>query len=179
MPRYTQLIVLSEDRQQEVFARRFLERCGIERGRIYYRTCPRGKLAGEQYVRERYPFEVRGYRRKCHAMTIGLVVVTDADTRGVADRLNQLDDALENSGDERRKAHERIGLFVPKRNIETWLHYLHGKPVNEEDPYPRLAGREADCKPAVEALADRRHEPLPEHAPPSLKAACAELDRVL
>ena len=46
MDSYTSLVVLCEDRQQEVFARRFLERCGVIPKRIRYRTCPRGKGAG-------------------------------------------------------------------------------------------------------------------------------------
>jgi hypothetical protein len=179
MDRYTQLVVLCEDRQQEVFTRRFLEHCGIIRGRIRYLTSPRGKGAGEQYVCAGYPDEVRGYRRKCHSINIGLVVMTDADIESVSERLKRLDDALEHASVDRRKADERIGIFVPKRNIETWIHHLLGMPVNEVDEYPKLAGRESDCRRVVEALADSRRDPLPDDAPPSLKAACDELTRVL
>ena len=68
--------------------------------------------------------------------------------------------------------------FVPKRNIETWIHYLQGMPVNEVDACPRLTGRESDCKRVVEALADSRRNPLPGDAPPSLRIACDELARV-
>ena len=178
MDNYTSLVVLCGDRQQEVFVRRFLERCGVIPKRIRYKTCPRGKGAGEQYVRDMYPDEVREHRRNRH-LTIGLVVVIDADLGSVSNRLEQLDDALEHVRLCKREADERIGIFVPKRNIETWIHYLQGMPVNEVDTCPRLTGRESDCKRVVEALADSRHNPLPDDAPPSLRIACDELDRVL
>jgi len=178
MSDYTRIVILCEDRQQEVFARRFLETCVMDRHSIYPNVCPKGKQAGEQYVREEYPREVISYRKISHRLSAGLVVLTDADVREVAGRFQQLEAALEENGTPKRQPRERIGVFIPKRNIETWIHYLMGRAVNEEDAYPYLK-QESDCKSYVQALARNRREPLPEIAPPSLKTACQELPRII
>jgi hypothetical protein len=136
---------------------------------------PYGRGAAEAFVRKQYPNEVREYRRKRSRLNIGLVVFMDADNKSVADRLIELERDL---GREKRQPDERIGIFIPKRNIETWIRHLQGKSVDEQTEYPHL-DKEGDCKPLVAQLARDRHTPLPEGAPPSLRAACAELERIL
>lgn len=178
MSRYTEIVVLCEDRQQEVFARHFLVNCGINRRRIRVKHSPTGRGSAEQHVRQRYPVEVREYRRRRNQLDIGLVVVIDADTRSVTDRLGELETELVKVSPPGRQPDERIGIFVPKRNIETWIHYLQGQSVNERDEYPRL-DRAGDCKSSVADLARDRHTPLPENAPPSLQIACDELSRIM
>jgi hypothetical protein len=176
MPDRIRAVILCEDRQQEVFARYFLKTCGIQPIRV--QVSPAGKGSGEQFVRKNYPQEVRTFRSKSPAQRdILLIVLTDADVREVADRFRQLEGALEENGTPERQPKEHIGVFIPKRNIETWIHYLMGQAVNEEDAYPYLK-QESDCKPVVQALARNRREPLPEIAPPSLKTACQELPRI-
>jgi hypothetical protein len=176
MSDYSKIVILCEDRQQEVFTRCFLISRGVNPHRIYPRTCKKGKQAGEQFVRQEYPREVLGYRRNSGRLSAGLVVMTDADVREVANRLNQLDAALIERNIPSRKTTERIGIFIPKRNIETWINYLMGQTVTENDLYPHLK-RESECIPFVEALA-RSDAPLPQDAPPSLKTACDELSRI-
>ena len=113
-------------------------------------------------------------------MSIELVVLIDADTGTLAARLNQLASVLDEDEQENRGSNEAIAIFVPKRNIETWIHYLQGKTVNEEDAYARFKNNEAVCKKPVEDLADRCYsQSLPEDAPRSLQAACGELQRLL
>jgi hypothetical protein len=177
MTEYTSIVLLCEDRQQEVFARQFLESCGVDKRRIYPSTCPRGKQAGAQYVRENYPRHVVSYRQVAHRLSAGLVVLTDADTFETSERLRQLAQALQDSGVPPRDPRERIGVFIPKRNIETWIYYLQGQAVNEEDVYRHLS-KPGDCKPVVRQLAQNRRQPLPENAPNSLKTACRELPRI-
>ena len=173
----TRAVILCEDRQQEVFARTFLENCGITPYRV--RINPYGNGAGEQYVRENYPNEVRTFRSKFPAQpNTCLVVMTDADVLEVAQRLNQLKEALNRSGLPERRPEERIGIFIPKRNIETWIHFLMQEPVNEQDAY-RKYEKESSCKPVVADLARNRTNPLPDDAPPSMRAACDELNRIL
>ncbi|MEW5941649.1 MAG: hypothetical protein AB1750_18440 [Chloroflexota bacterium] len=170
-------VILCEDRQQEVFARTFLETCGIRPVRV--RINPAGRGAGDQFVRVNYPAEARTFRRKFPAQPdTRLVVLMDADNLSIRERFQQLDNALQQNDLPTRQPQERIGIFVPKRNIETWIHYLKGLVVNEDAIYPRL-NRESECKTDVEALARNRRAPLPENAPPSMRAACLELPRVL
>ncbi len=177
MPKRIRAMILCEDRQQEVFARYFLEECGVRPLRV--QISPGGKGSGEQFVRQNYPGEVQAFRSKFPAQSdIRLVVLTDADKHTVRERLQQLENTLQENGLPIRQPQEGIGVFIPKRNIETWIHFLKGRTVNEEEAYPRLS-KESECKAEVEALARNRRNPLPEEAPPSLRAACRELPRVI
>lgn len=177
--RRVQIVILCEDRQQEVFARYFLKKRGL-RGQFRANICPKGSKSGEQYVRSQYPVEVKAYRQNRNRVSIELVVLIDADTCILEARLNELAGMLEEDEQENRRLDEAIAIFVPKRNIETWIHYLQGESVNEEDAYAKFEQNEAVCKTDVEDLADRCYsQSLPEDAPPSLQAACGELQRLL
>jgi len=177
--RRVQIVILCEDRQQEVFARYFLKKRGFT-GRFRANICPAGSQSGEQYVRTHYPEEVKAYRQNRNRVAIGLVVLIDADTGTLTARLNWLANVLDEDKQEKRGSNEAIAIFVPKRNIETWIHYLQGETVNEEDAYAKFENNEAVCKTAVEDLADRCYsQSLPEDAPRSLQAACGELQRLL
>ena len=177
--RRVQLVILCEDRQQEVFARHFLKKRGFT-GRVDPKICPPGSQSGEQYVRTEYPKEVKAYRQKKNSLSIGLVVLIDADTGTLQERLNQLAQALSEDSQQNRQPDEAIAIFIPKRNIETWIHYLQGETVDEETGYSKFDKNEAACKPYVENLAEQcRSQNLPGDAPPSLQAACGELQRLL
>jgi hypothetical protein len=106
---------------------------------------------------------------------VSLVVSIDADTSSVEERQRQLDRKLEPYGMERRGLGERIAILVPKRNIETWVHYMMGEDVNEIDIYPKL-DRPGACRTGirdfVRALPEDR---LRTHAPPSLRMAAEEI----
>ena len=177
--RRVQIVLLCEDRQQEVFARYFLKKRGVNgviRGKIW----PAGSQSGGQYVRTEYPVEVKAYRQNRNRVSIGLVVLIDADTATVKDILDRLASALAEDSQEKRQSDEAIAIFVPKRNIESWIHYLQGEIVNENDAYAKFTNDEARCKSDVENLAERcRSQSLPEDAPPSLQAACSEIQRLL
>jgi hypothetical protein len=169
-----QIIILCEDRQQEVFARHFLKQRGFT-GIFRSNICPSGSQSGEQYVRDRYPLEVKAYRQNRNRVSIGLVVLIDADNYSLKQRVNQLAETL----DKERQDNEAIAIFVPKRNIETWIHYLDGNSIDEEESYPKLL-KEGDCKPAVADLAEQcRSQSLPENIPETLKVACEEFQRLL
>lgn len=124
--------------------------------------------------------EVKAYRQNKNRVSIGLVVLIDADMGTLQDRLSQLASILDQDAQDKRRSDEAIAIFVPKRNIETWIHYLQGETVNEEDAYAKYEKNEAVCKTYVENLADRCYaQSLPEDAPPSLQVACGELQRLL
>ncbi len=167
------IVILCEDRQQYVFARYFLQKKGLT-GQFIDRSCPSGKQAGEQYVRERYAAEVKAHRSKNY-LNICLIVVIDADKSTVAERIKQLDSVLV----EKRHHKEKIAIFVPKRNIETWIHYLQsGESIDEIVAYRKLSNQ-GECKPFVEKLADQCVQGLPVNAPPSMHDACIELHRII
>lgn len=180
MPRRgTQLVILCEDLQQEVFTRHLFLQCGFHRREIRVKRSPTGKGAGEQYVRKNYPREVKAYRRQSSYRSVCLAVMIDADTYTVVQRLNQLDSALESDTQQKREANEKISIFVPKRNIETWIYYLMGNVVDEETVYPKFP-RKSDCKPCVEKLVTEVCPSEPQaDSPPPLHLACDELQRIL
>ncbi|NET17056.1 MAG: AAA family ATPase [Okeania sp. SIO1H6] len=78
---------------------------------------------------------------------------------------------------------EKIAIFVPARNIETWFSYINGKDVNEEDDYKdktlNITDRITLAKASAEKLAsDICPQGLDENAPASLHHACNELRRL-
>lgn len=174
------LVVLCEDKQQQVFARHFFKKRGFSHRDLDIKQAPKGTGSAEQYVREEYIKEVRTFRSKSsYLSSIRLAVIIDADTLTVQQRITQLDIALESASQQKRQPNEKIAIFVPKRNIETWIHYLTGTTIDEETVYPKLH-RESDCKPHVENLVTNICPAgLPDHAPPSLHTACEELERIL
>ncbi|MEH2448451.1 MAG: hypothetical protein V7K18_22555 [Nostoc sp.] len=174
--RRVQIVILCEDKQQEVFARHFLKKRGFILDRnLRIEICPKG--AGEQFVRKRYPAEVKAYRSKNYLSGI-LVVLIDADKKTMEERLNQLDEALSENSQLVRQPKEAIAIFIPKRNIKTWIHYLQDETVDQETEYSKL-NNESGCKPYVENLVDQCYQGLNDNAPPSLEAACEELQRIL
>lgn len=166
------VILLCEDLQTDVFVRRFLARRNIKGRDIATCPLPDGAQSGEQWVRTRFPEDLKMIRRRERAL---LVVVIDADVGSTGDRHTQLERQCRKDGIEVRKSEDSVIVAVPRRNIETWFEYLRGKPVDETTDYPRLR-RESDCKP----LADRLHgmcyeqQRLDEPAPPSLREVCEE-----
>ena len=175
---YSVFVVLCEDRQHEVFMRTFLVSRGVSARRIRVRIAPGGRGSGEQQVRSKYPEEVKAYCSKCNHLNIALAVMIDADMRRVVDRLNEMDASLPDAELDRRQPNERIGIFVPKRNIETWIHYIMGEIVDEDTAYPKLK-KQSERKPLVKKLAQKCNQPFEQEAPPSLQAACAELQRIM
>ena len=176
--RRVQLVILCEDRQQEVFARHFLEKRGFT-GLFRTQICLKGSQSGEQYVRTQYPLEVKAYRQNKNRVSIGLVVLTDADTGTQQERLNQLAHILSEDLQQARQTVEAIAIFTPKRNIETWIHYLQsGEPIDEIVAYSKLTNQ-GECKPFVEKLADQCVQGLPANAPLSMHDACMELKRII
>ncbi len=90
--RKVQLVLLCEDRQHEAFLRRFLELDGWHaRSFRVERNAKPG--SGEQWVRVRYPDELRKLRATPH-ISKGLIVCIDEDTRGAGRREEQLADSL-------------------------------------------------------------------------------------
>ena len=171
--RNVQLVLLCEDAQHETFVRRFLKKVGWSTRRLRVEKASAG--AGEQFVRERYPVELFAYRRKRGQVGQALLVMTDGDAVGPAGRMQKLDAECDSQGCDRRQPDERVPVFIPTWNIETWLAYLDGVEVDETcGEYPYLK-RERDCQRHVAALVEMcRTGQLREPAPQSLQAACRE-----
>lgn len=176
MSRNVQVVILCEDRQHEAFARRFLALAGRSVRVQRVEVSPKGRGSGEQFVRQRFASELAYYRARQHRVEQALVVLIDADGHDVTERIEQIENACVEAGYNRRQQDERVAIFVPARNIETWLAYLDGQTVDEgrEQPYPRLE-HQRDCQRHAERLyAMCQRGALRQPAPPSLDAACTE-----
>lgn len=170
-----EVVVLCEDKQQAVFLRRLLKARGYFRIRVR-EDYPEGRGAATAYVIRRFPSEAGEQRASASHMRQGLAVAIDADDRTTDQRFADLWRGVARP----RGTDEKIAVFIPKRNIETWIHYLLGRPdVNEQDTYPKLRDRERDCQPAVARFAGMAREPAPpDGCLPSLVRGLAEVRRL-
>ena len=171
------IILLCEDKQTDCFVRKFLAHRNWGHRDILTLPVPGGAQSGEQWVRTRYPKELTYIRRKQRAV---LLVVIDADTNTTRYRRTQLEQECREQGVPPNSPSDPVIIVVPRRNIETWFHFLkNDAPVDETRRYVRL-NRESDCYP----LADELHricevqQSLPDYAPQSLKEACREYPKL-
>ena len=175
MSKAAKIIVLCEDTQQASFVRRFLMNRGWREHDIYEVHRP-GKGSGEQWVRERFPAELRAYRAKCNHLRNGLIAMVDADTQEVEGRVRGFDMACKEQSVGCKQPDERVMYVIPKRNIETWLAYLRGDTVDEQTEYPRYE-YESRCHKDVDRLDDMcKRGRLDGSPPPSLKRCCEEFE---
>jgi hypothetical protein len=182
MSRPSQVIVLVEDRRQQTFVRRYLERSNYRTDQIRFEPLPAGRGSGEQWVREQYARNVDAYRARAARAATALVVVIDADTAPMGRRVEQLDESAP------RRPEERISHLIPRRNIETWVLCLNGRrpdgnPVNEDEDYKAHEdARDIDqqIKPAAETFFNwsRPGTLVPAHCLDSLQRAIREIRRL-
>jgi len=172
--RRVKIVLLCEDSQHEAFVTRFLKGMGWNIRELRVEKSPSASGSAEQWVRKNFPNELSIYRQRKTRAASSLIAMIDADSKSVQDRINEFKDECRSKGISFRTYDEPVAIAVPKRNIETWIHYLNGEQVNEDITYPKL-DRERSCKPAVDKLVRLcRSTGLAEDAPSALSAACDE-----
>ena len=128
-------VLLCEDNEHRRFFLRLLKK-HFGRGQPHVESIPNREGAGDHWVLKQYPEEVRSARRKSHDKNRALVVVIDGDRNKLRERLRQLDQKLEDAGLAPRGSDEKIAVFVPRRNIETWELWLCGhRDLDEDNDY--------------------------------------------
>lgn len=162
--------ILCEDKQTRTFLHAMLENQGISRRKLF--DCPLpAKGCGSQYVIQTYPKELARYRTKKREK-VALLVCLDADNYSVLQRKQTLDESCQNGEIpvNARTQDDRVCIFVPKWNIETWIYFLNEmRVVSEEKAYPHIDSREVgrEGKRAGERMAELvsggrvSREPLP------------------
>ena len=171
--RHADIIILGEDRAHANFVRHHLIKRGFNHRQL--RVVPRdGSGSGAQFVLQRYATEVKAYRRQANHLSLALLTVIDADTQEVQRIQRRLEERLQNANIENRKTDERIAILIPKRNIETWIVYLQGIPVDEESDYKEHSLAK-NYKQAGIALAEQIGQGPEADCPQSLQAAWSEL----
>lgn len=173
MSRRVQIVLLCEDTQHEACLRLFLSTMGWETRAMRVEKAPEGRGSADQFVRQQFPRELKAHRTQ--HVSQAFVTMMDGDRYGVIARLGQLDEACRAAGIDVRAPGERVAVFMPTWNIETWFAFLDGETVDEaKSDYPRLP-RERDCQRHVDALAEMcRAGALRQPCPPSLEQACDE-----
>ena len=111
LSRKSQILLLFEDKRQEVFAYRFLLKMGWIGRQIRIRSAKPGKGSAEQYVRNRFPKELAEHRRRSVSQV--LIVMLDGDKRGIRGRMAELDDACKNVEMEPRARKSKFSYSYP------------------------------------------------------------------
>jgi len=172
--RRVKITLLCEDSQHESFVRRFLKGMGWNTREIRVEKSPAATGSAEQWVRETFPKELEIYRNRSHKAATGLIAVIDADTMEVLERMNEFKAICSTQNVSFRTENDAVAIVVPKRNIETWIYYLNGQQVTEENSYPKLS-KERECKSVVNNLVKIcKTTGINQDAIPSLLTACEE-----
>jgi rhodanese-related sulfurtransferase len=172
--RRVKIVLLCEDSQQEAFTRRFLKGMRWNTREIRVEKSPSALGSAEQWVREKFPHELIAYRQRQERAASALIAMIDADNRDVQNRINEFEEECNSMAIAFRTDGEAVAIAVPKRNIETWIHFLSGDAVDENTSYPKL-GKERGCKPAVDKLVQLcKSTGLTPNAPQALATACDE-----
>ncbi|MCK5876957.1 MAG: hypothetical protein KAG43_04925 [Candidatus Marithrix sp.] len=145
---------------------------GYEKRKIFSNICPKGRGAGEKYVHDNYAKELKAYQSKKNHLNIVLVVVIDTDLNSIEDRIKSLGKKSQ------RLDNEKVAIFIPKRNIETWFRYLDKDDYNQEDDYKKEYKNSSTSKFAEKLAKEICSKELPDDAPHSLFHACKELKRL-
>jgi deoxyadenosine/deoxycytidine kinase len=187
---FSEVIILCEDIDHKRFITQYLVERGLDKRKI---KKPSNLKAGEvsnnnSSVVEQYPNYVKQYRQKRNQKNVALIIMIDGDYKTFHQRIRSLNKALdEREGElnkELRQPDEKIAIFVPTRNIETWFEYVNGNNnCNEQDDYKN---KNLDKKERVKLAKDSATklakeicpQGLPPDAPPSLLHACQELERL-
>jgi len=151
----------------------------IDRHKIYSCALPLDGC-GEQYVRKKFPEELKKLRA-ANYNKICLVVAIDADSKTVSQRRKSLDKMCMDAGVTESKADDLVMYFIPKRNIETWITYYSGAAaVNEDKDYGHNRGLESECKRMSQEMAKQFMTGVGlTNALSSLQAAKHEYDRIV
>jgi hypothetical protein len=178
--RKSEFIVLCEDVKHKTFILRYLRSLGFNDRQIRIRLPRAGRGSGEQWVREGYPEQARAQRRRANHTSASLIAVIDADTLSVEQRKQQLDGALDAAGLAAREGAERIAFVIPRRNIESWVHFAMHRKVDEVTDFKQRYRDPKTCRDAADVAVEVCRSGSNEStAPPSLVAACRELRRVV
>ncbi|MFM9264631.1 hypothetical protein [Tychonema sp. BBK16] len=188
-----EVTILCEDIDQERFIREYLICCGLDDRKIIDFDNPKGRVIknNNASIVKYYPALMKSYRRTRKYKNIAVVVMIDADEDSLDDRMRSLNIALDetagNLNRDPRLRDEKVAIFVPARNIETWFYYINsdlsGHECNEITDYK---DKKMNTKERIELAKKSARILALEICPqgvdrialPSLRYACSELQRL-
>ncbi|NOQ34589.1 MAG: hypothetical protein GQ569_01675 [Methylococcaceae bacterium] len=166
-----QIFILCEDTNHYHFARKYFELLGFNKRKIYSRHNPKriSVGSGAKYVENNYLQQIKAFKSKANHLDCILIVIIDDDTKNLIQNLYQLYTP---------SANEKILIFSPKRNIESWFHYIEGNLIDETEDYKK---NYRDAKPTEFAKKLKNKiciNDLAKDTPSSLHHACKELEKL-
>jgi hypothetical protein len=184
-----EVTILCEDIDQERFIRQYLICRGLDDRKIKDFGNPKGRVIenNNALIVKHYPDLMKSHRRRKYR-NLAVVVMIDADEDSVSDKMRSLhkalDEAAGNLNKDTRLPNEKVAIFVPARNIETWFYYImEGQECNEITKYKddKMSAEER-IKLAKRAAKKLATEICPQGVDritlPSLRYACTELQRL-
>ncbi|GAB4303276.1 MAG: hypothetical protein Fur0025_44500 [Oscillatoriaceae cyanobacterium] len=125
-----EVTILCEDIDQERFIREYLICRGWDDRQIKDFGNPKGRNIknNNALIVKYYPELIKSYRRRSYR-NLAVVVMIDADEESLHERMRSfhiaLDETAGNLNQDARMPHEKVAIFVPARNIETWFYYIN------------------------------------------------------
>ena len=184
-----EVTILCEDIDQERFIRQYLICRGLDDRKIKDFGNPKGRVIenNNALIVKHYPDLMKSHRRRKYR-NLAVVVMIDADEDSLSDKMRslhkKLDEAAGNLNKDTRLPNEKVAIFVPARNIETWFYYImEGQECNEITKYKDdNMSAEERIKLAKSAAKKLATEICPQGVDritlPSLRYACTELQRL-
>ena len=187
-----EVTILCEDIDQERFIRQYLICRGLEEHKIKDFGNPKGRVIenNNASIVKYYPDIIKSYRKRKYR-NIAVVVMIDADEDSLDDRMRSLNIALDetagNLNRDPRLRDDKVAIFVPARNIETWFYYINnnmeGQECNENTDYKdKKMSAEERIELAKISAKKLAREICPQGVDritlPSLRYACTELQRL-
>lgn len=183
MSQAAEIILLAEDvRQRKIIQRYLTKKRGYSHHciRVIVPNTLKGETAGLTFIRTQFPDQVEALRTYLKKRSTILIVVADADNETVEDRVQDLDKRLIDAQKPARKSGEPILFVIPRRNVETWMHFLEGNAVDESTDYKSRCSN-ANNGEFARKFADFAYpiQNWPADCPDSLRRTCqTELPRI-
>ena len=182
MARICKIVLICEGWEDSSFMRGFLNAAGVDSRNVTQETNPGG--SGHDFVKRKFVVEVENMSR--HKEGRGVLALIDEDGTGDT-RKSEIDAELAGRNLHQTSPTDGICLLIPKRNIETWTHWLKANRLNQQividettnykTSPPSGAARleKSDFRLAGEHLHTLNHTQLPSDCPASLVNALKQL----
>jgi hypothetical protein len=181
--RVSQTILLCEDRLQASLVRSYTERCGLNTKEPCFLpiiASERVRGGNVAWVLREFPRQLDACRKRQTRANTLLILVADANGRGVDERYHDLDRALAGAELGPIVSSDPLVVLIPKRHIETWIRATTRKPTNETDDYKSDEVGRAEVRGAAQIIHGWAHDsPSPDDdCIPSLRKAFPEWRKI-